>query len=101
MMKNKDEFVKDVVKYLSCWLRTMDGEYSPVDTSKVKDVLKDIAASSATPIADFKRAVNEKRVSFPIFCIGLMEWYKKEKYDKCIAYIEEFEKKYNIEDERD
>lgn len=96
------ELLSDCEKYLHSWVCTRTGEYEPMDTRNVRAVLMQlVAGGSKNPIHDFKKGVEEGTILFPTNCVGLLEHYRKELYDKHKENIEEFEKKYNIKNETD
>lgn len=96
------EFLEDCEKYLHSWVCTRTGNYEPMDTRKVRDVLMQlVAGGSKNPIRDFKKGVEERTILFPTNCVGLLEDYRKELYEKHRKNVEEFEKKYHIKNETD
>lgn len=96
------DFLSECEKYLHSWACTMTGEYEPLDTRNVREILVcKIADGSKTPIRDFKKGVKDHTISLPICCIDIIEPYRSELYKKHRKNVEEFEKKYNIKDEED
>ena len=96
------EFLNECEKYLHSWLCTKDGKYIPYSTNKVYRVLLELVANgSKNPIADFKKGVNDGNILFSVYAIGLADNYRKELYEKHKQNVEEFEKKYHINNETD
>ena len=99
---NVVDFIQECVHYLSSWVCTRTGEFEPVDTSRVRDILMQlVAGGSNNPMSDFKEGVEKGKILLATNCICLLDDYRRECYEKCRKNIEEFEKKYNIKNETD
>lgn len=91
------DFMEGITTYLHSWICTKDGEYKPVDKSKVRRaVLLLFAEGTKDVVGVFKKGVEDGTILIGVMPMGLSDNYKRERYEKALKRIEKLEKKYKF-----